>query len=122
MTPIRARKKPVDVTALQWDGTNTEQVKTFVGERQQYGTDKPEPVGTGECGFLLGREVTAFRSAVTEAIVYDRFHDWVPLGVGDWIVCGLKGEFYPVQQDVFPLSYDIVDLDAGASRSASERK
>lgn len=110
MTSVQhVRKKPVEVTALQWDGANTEQVKAFVGERQRHGTDEAVPTGTGECGFLLGREISAFRSAVSDAAVFDRFHDWVPVSIGDWIICGLKGEFYPCRPEVFTDSYEFVD-------------
>ena len=26
--------------------------------------------------------------------------------LGDWIVCGVKGEFYPVKPDIFDMTYD----------------
>lgn len=106
--PRTARKLPVEVTAIRWNGLNTEQVKAFVGERQQYG-DEAVRSGTGECGFLLGREISGFRSASGEAAVFDRFHGWVPLRLGDWIIRGVRGEFYPCDPEAFAASYEFVD-------------
>jgi hypothetical protein len=30
-------------------------------------------------------------------------------GVGDYIICGLKGEFYPCKPDIFEASYEEVE-------------
>ena len=41
--------------------------------------------------------------------VYDRLHDaWIPFYWDDWIIKGVKGEFYPCRADVFARSYDEV--------------
>lgn len=38
--------------------------------------------------------------------VYDRLHDtWVKFGYGDYIIKGVKGEFYPCAKDVFEETY-----------------
>lgn len=42
--------------------------------------------------------------------VYDRLHDtWVEFEVGDYIVKGIQGEFYPVKADIFRDTYEAVD-------------
>ena len=28
--------------------------------------------------------------------------------VGDWIIKGVKGEFYPCRQDIFELTYELI--------------
>lgn len=33
---------------------------------------------------------------------------------GDWIIQGVKGEFYPCKPDVFDASYELVDQEPGA--------
>lgn len=30
---------------------------------------------------------------------------------GDWIIKGIKGEFYPCKPDIFALTYDLFDED-----------
>lgn len=109
--PARYIKRSLTVDALQWHGAaNTDAVKAFVGERQRSGIDAVEPDDTGDCGFLTRAEVTgpvvAEVDEVRDAVVFDRFHGWVPLSVGDWIIRGVKGEFYPCQPEVFAVSYD----------------
>lgn len=111
--PGRYTKRPVTIEAMQWDGTNTEAVKAFVGERQKRGLEAPLPTGTGECGFLLTEEISGGERS-SGAVVYDRFHDWIPLAAGDWIIRGLKGEFYPCQPEVFAASYGPAEDGADA--------
>ncbi len=33
---------------------------------------------------------------------------WMKANVGDWIIRGVKGEFYPCKPDIFALTYDEV--------------
>ena len=44
-----------------------------------------------------------------EALIVDTLEGQMEARVGDWVVCGLKGEFYPVKPDVFVEQYDVVD-------------
>lgn len=42
--------------------------------------------------------------------VYDRLHNvWVPFADGDYVIKGLKGEFYPCKPEVFHESYQAVE-------------
>lgn len=41
--------------------------------------------------------------------IWDKLHDTeVKFEPGDWIIKGLKGEFYPCKPDVFEASYELV--------------
>ena len=33
--------------------------------------------------------------------------------VGDWIIKGVKGEFYPCKPDIFEATYELADWEAG---------
>ena len=45
-----------------------------------------------------------------EPRVYDELHDtWVRFEYGDWIIRGVKGEFYPCKPDVFEATYEPAD-------------
>ena len=78
------RKKPVVIEAVQWNGTNVDEVADFMG-----------------------------RSAVmTDGD--DRFH--IPTlegdiwaSEGDFIIKGVKGEFYPCKPDIFYMTYEEIE-------------
>ena len=45
----------------------------------------------------------------TQKQVYDALHfTWVNYEAGDWIIRGVRGEFYPCKRDVFTLTYEPV--------------
>lgn len=58
--------------------------------------------------FLLADEV--FGVIKGDAVVFDRFHDWVPLHLYDWVIRGVRREYYPCRPDVFVESYDPVEV------------
>jgi len=87
------RKKPVVITAVRWTGDNAEELRHFTGGR----FETINPLDLDE-----GSEMTAQ--------VFDVLHNtWVSMRTGDWIVRGVKGEFYPVRDDVFRETYEPVD-------------
>lgn len=79
---LRVRKKPVEVHALRWTGENTSQMLAFLGRMT---TEKD-----------------------TNAIVIRTLEGEVTCRPGAWVVRGLRGEFYPVQDDIFRATYDFV--------------
>jgi hypothetical protein len=84
------RKMPVEIHAVQFDGSNLGEVQAFVGGLAQM-IDRFE---------VDSREV---------AEVYDRLHDtWIKFGVGDWIIRGVQGEHYPCVDSVFRATYELV--------------
>ncbi len=92
----RFRKRPVEVEAVQWTGDNADEVKAFVGLRDN-----------GESRFLLPSEITGVWE---DAHVYDELHDtWVTVYVGQWVVKGVRGEFYPIDQTVLDETYEPVE-------------
>jgi len=82
------RKKPVVVEAIQFDGTihGIEQAQAFVGP--EYQTDHKAGVGYIVCFPTLEGEMQA--------------------RAGDWIIKGVKGEFYPCKPDIFAATYEEV--------------
>lgn len=87
------RKKPVVIEAVQWDG--------------RFDTKLPE----GLCGnFKCG---TGFAHVHT-------LEGLMRADVGDWIIRGIKGEFYPCKPDIFEATYDPVESDPSPAPSRSE--
>lgn len=80
------RKKPVCIEARQWDGSLAE--AHVIQEWSNVAT-----VGTSPDGVRL------------EIATLEGIHKASP---GDWIIRGVKGEFYPCKPDIFSATYDPV--------------
>lgn len=91
---MRFAKKPVVIEAVQFTGSNFDEISKHVGVKQWFRK-------VDYAGFAGGKIVTAE--------VYDEIHDtWMQVRDGDWIIIGLKGEAYPCDPIVFGESYDAV--------------
>jgi len=82
------RKKPVVIEALQWTGANVDEV----------------------LGFILA-QASAYRE-VDHAIMIETREGTMRADRNDWIIKGVKGEFYPCKPDIFAATYEPVDVDA----------
>jgi hypothetical protein len=83
------RKKPVVIEAKQYGGS----WHSAMDIRAWIGGDK-----------LLSHEVNGLRAIVIPTLEGD--HTAMP---GDWIIKGVKGEFYPCKPDIFALTYEPAD-------------
>lgn len=97
MSVVTVRKKPVEVQAVQWTGANAYELHAFAGR---------------DLFDVLGEQDRAnCDDPAATAQVYDRLHStWVLVYDGQWIIRGVKGEFYPCAADVFAETYELVDL------------
>lgn len=77
---MKFRKKPVVIEAVQYTGDNHEVINAFVG------SELNRVFATVEIPTLEGT-MTA--------------------NPGDWIIKGVKGEFYPCRQDIFAATYEL---------------
>ena len=84
------RKKPIIVEAVQWNGTQ----ESFLEILEELG-DK----GIGMSHDLKSFNVS-FHVNTLEGTMNAR--------KGDWIVKGIAGEIYPVQNDIFLATYEAV--------------
>lgn len=81
---MKFRKKPVEIEARQWLGTNWQ-------EMQDWGWSH------GKC----------FGYDVSEGALYVvTLEGNMRADKGDWIIRGVKGEFYPCKQDIFAQTYE----------------
>lgn len=78
---MKFRKKPVVIDAVQFNGKNFDEIETFVG---------------GDAS-VKGSEVII---ATLEGAMH--------CSLGDWIIKGVKGEFYPCKPDIFAATYEEV--------------
>ncbi|WP_055696520.1 hypothetical protein [Streptomyces silaceus] len=110
MTITRRRKKPVEVDTLQWTGDNEAAVQDFVG---------------GPAVFYALDDADRENSDDPEATaaVFDELHStWVLVYTGQHIVRGVKGEYYPIAEDVLAETYEPVQPAPTATDPAEARK
>lgn len=78
------RKKPVVISAIQWTGDNSYELEEFTE-----GEFELDVFGTAE--------------------VWDELHDtWVMVKDGQWVIKGVKGEFYPIDEEVLAETYEEI--------------
>ena len=84
------RKKPVVITAVQWDGT----FESFLDAADMF--DGP---------MVNWRDFEEGEEDTTHLVIHT-LEGAMRAEPGDWIVRGVKGEGYPVKPDIFELTYE----------------
>lgn len=79
----RFRKKPVEVSAVQWDGNSLEEIADFT--------------------------LDYYWSADHQALFIQTLEGDLKASVGDWIIEGVQGGVYPCKPDVFAKTYEKVE-------------
>lgn len=85
------RKKPVVIEAVRWD----ENLQTLMTLQES---------GMKTALYIIGREVDSIVGLQIQTL--EGNHQVLR---GDWIIKGVKGEFYPCKPDIFELTYEPVD-------------
>lgn len=94
------RKKPVVIEAVQWTGDNQREIVKFCREMVLQNTpENPKIAFRGRSKINPSENQVLIRTleGVMEA------------NAGDWIIKGVKGEFYPCKPDIFEASYEPID-------------
>ena len=83
------RKKPVVIEAVQFDSGSPGDVAAFVGFERSYfvGDSDDDPI---------------------DYMVIKTLEGDMRADDGDWIIKGVKGEFYPCKPDIFAATYEAV--------------
>lgn len=96
----RFRKKPVQVEAMEWTGENFDEASKFcVGIKLTRLNGTHPTKGYLDDGYLMV-------STLEDGPQGQAIHVADP---GDWIIKGVKGEFYPCKPDIFAATYDPVE-------------
>lgn len=88
------RKKPVAIEAVKWTGDNLREIIDFTGlhpSANKWSWAEYEAVVQRE-----GLKIFTLEGAMMAS-------------VGDWIIKGVKGEFYPCKSDIFVATYETVE-------------
>ncbi len=81
---MKYRKKPVVVEAIQYNGKNKVEIQLFVN-------------------MYLDETSKGLKIPTLEGDMF--------ASVGDYIIKGVKGEFYPCKPDIFEQTYELVGED-----------
>lgn len=84
---MKYTKKPVTIEAIQWDGTNKDEIIDFCPEA---------------CFF---HNIKISKNQFKEALLIGTLEGIMQTSIGDYIIKGIKGEFYPCKEDIFELTY-----------------
>ena len=79
-------KKPVVIEAIQYNGENIEAIEDFVGKKLS----------------------TVMASDVYVKLIIPTLEGYMKASKGDYIIKGIKGEFYPCKPDIFKEIYSLV--------------
>ena len=77
------KTKPCEIEAIQWTGYNEQQICNFIKDKHYVSWDGDLMIET------LAGELRA--------------------NIGDYIIKGLRGDFYPCKPDVFVKMYELVE-------------
>ena len=90
------RKKPVVIEALKWDGSSHRDMFNFLDG------DHRSPMATIGTNFYIDY------GKVVGGLVIKTLEGEHIASIGDYIIKGVKGEFYPCKPDVFETTYEPV--------------
>lgn len=79
----RYKTKPCVIEAIQYDGSNVEEISKFIGKY--------------------------FEAMICESIYIRTLEGIMKASIGDYIIKGLRGEFYPCKPDVFKRKYEVIE-------------
>lgn len=82
---MKFRKKPVVVEAVQWTGKNMKEITK------------------------LGPKIMALEEDfLDDDITIETLEGKMTAKKGDWIIRGVKGEYYPCKPDIFEATYEAI--------------
>lgn len=84
------RKKPIVIEAVRWTGDNWNAVIYFCGKA------------------VRGDQETLVQDGTRMPVFIKTLEGEMRAELGDWIIKGVNGEFYPCKPDIFEKTYEYV--------------
>lgn len=91
---MKFRKKPVIIEAVQFSGYNPTEIKRFVGDSCV--------VEHNDVAYQAGAE------PMTVHVFIHTLEGDMIVSPGDYVIKGVKGEFYPCKPDIFEQTYEPI--------------
>lgn len=95
---VKARKKPVEIEAIQYTDKNLLEVLNFTGKHDRFYT-----------WFADEEEYKDFVAANNNGFKIFTLEGTMTAYPGDWIIKGVNGEFYPCKDDIFQKTYELIE-------------
>ena len=93
---MQFRKRPLVIEAARWDGSNENEIQAFMG------------------GYL--------KRVIGGMLFIGTLEGIMCASVGDYIIKGVKGEFYSCKPDIFAETYEDATIDPESLRPQGEWK
>ncbi len=90
---MKYRKKPVVIDAVRWTGENREEIRTFCSNG----------------AFLPPARQDTEGNTTEWYLVIDTLEGVMHAEIGDYIIKGVNGEYYPCKPDIFAKTYERVE-------------
>jgi len=91
------RKKPVVIEAMQWNGNNTREVIMFMGQK------------VNDDSITQEKFYDYCENVARDGIKIETLEGTMTASMGDYIIQGISGEFYPCKPGIFEKTYEIVN-------------
>jgi hypothetical protein len=95
---MKYRKKPVEVEAIQWTGKNHRQMFDFLTSN----SFKKETMTVDGDHFYIDH------SKVEGGLIIKTLEGEHIASIGDYIIKGIQGEFYPCKEEIFNQTYEAI--------------
>lgn len=99
---MKYRKKPVEIEAVQYTGSNQHEIMAFAGDARV--------------------RCVPMSMTLRPAITIDTLEGVMTASEGDFIIRGVKGELYPCKPDIFAATYEAVNPENAQGDSQSPAK
>lgn len=104
---MKFRKKPVVINAVQWTGANVQELTNFLAGFEVH---VAPPNSEAECVSCIAKFDFTTQPA---SVRIPTLEGEMTASAGDWMIRGVKGEFYPCKPDIFAATYEPVIDDEG---------
>ena len=94
--PMRATKKPVTIEFIEWTGGNLFDVIAFTQSAPDLNYQA-----------AMDRWYDYANLVKREGLIIKTLEGQHVASIGDMIIKGISGEFYPCKPDIFALTYDV---------------
>ena len=97
---MKFRKRPVVIEAMPWDGSSKS-----IHIIADWADPGPHPLVGHKCIVdILETSLNVLSVGI------HTLEGYMAVSPGDWVIKGVKGEFYPCKPDIFEATYEAVEV------------